>query len=474
MKILYLRCINNSFISTNDYLNLSLLLSKYNQYAALLFAHLLLGCLLFYYPELGSFYGILIAVLGLAYVTWNKNKNHEVLQVAGYCIGSEVLLRMTYGFLNYEYIKCCIVILACLGIFFDGFSKRTLPYWIYLLALTPSVFFENDLQNLSKDMLNGIVFDLSGPICLGVIAIYTFDKEISWRTMNTVLLAVGLPVLSCGIYVFLYYPDIGIYLRGVNSNFLFSGGFGPNQVATTFGLGMFVFFLQLIINSPTKLLTLMHLLIFTFLSYLGFMTFSRGGMITGCVICLVFLISVYYNSDSYGKTKSKQGLFYFITVLVLVVGLISYQTNGLIEKRYTNRDHRGKTQKDTAFDRESLAKAQIGLFIENPVLGVGLGKGIDVKEVRRKISSHDEITRLLANHGIMGLLNILILIVTPLLLFFKFKHNMFLAAFFAFWFLTVNHSGMRTAAPALVYALMLLKVTKDGNGFFTKRIAVTA
>ena len=412
-----------------------------------------------------------MTVLGLAYVIINKNKNHEVLQMAGYCIGSEVLLRMTYGFLNYEFIKYCIIILAGLGIFFDGFSKRSLPYWIYLLALVPSLFFENDLNNLTKHTLNGIVFDLSGPVCLGAIAIYTFDKKISWRALNNVLLAVGLPILSCGMYVFLYHPDIGIYLRGVNSNILFSGGFGPNQVATILGLGMFVFFLQLILNSPTKLLLWIHLLIFSSLCYLGFMTFSRGGMITGCVICIVFLISLYCNSDSLGKTKSKHGLFYFITVVVLAVALISYQTNGLIEKRYTNRDHRGKTKIDTAIDRESLAKAQISLFIENPILGIGLGKGIEVREAKRTISSHDEITRLLANHGIMGLLNILILIFTPLLLFFKFKHNIFLAAFFAFWFLTINHSGMRTAAPALLYALMLLKVDIEKGGFFTKRIA---
>lgn len=452
-----------------SYKNSNPLFSKNNQYLALLLAHVLWGYMLYNYPKLGSFYGIFIAVFGFSYIVFNKNKNNEVLQVAGYCIGSEVVLRMTHGFLSYEFIKYIVILLAAIGVFYDGISKRTIPYWIYLLALIPSVFFENDLHHLSKHVLNGIVFDLSGPVCLGAMAIYAFDKKISLTTLNTILLAIALPILSCGIYVLVYSPDIGIYLRGVNSNSLFSGGFGPNQVSTVLGLGMFIFFLQLIINSGTKMLFLIHLLIFSLLCYLGFMTFSRGGMITGCVICIVFLSSMYYHSDSYNKAKAKQGSLYFISVVVMVVGLISYQTNGLIEMRYTNRDHRGKIQKDTAIDRESLAKAQINLFIQNPVMGVGLGKGIEVKEFKtRKIASHDEITRLLANHGIMGLLNILILIIVPLVLFLKFKHNIYLATFFAFWFLTVNHSGMRTAAPALLYALMLLKVKPEGEGFFTK------
>ncbi|WP_298222077.1 O-antigen ligase family protein [Flavobacterium sp.] len=445
------------------------LFSKDNQYFAILLAHILLGCILYKYPKLGSYFGILVAVSGFFYVIFHKNKNHEVLQVAGYFIGSEVLLRMTYGFLSYEFMKCSLLMLAGLGIFYDGFSKKTLPYWIYLLALIPSIFFENDLSNITRTTLNGIAFDLLGPVCLGFFAIYTYGKKISLQTLNTILMAIGLPILSCGAYVFLYNPDIDIYLRGVCSNSMFSGGFGPNQVSTILGLGMFIFFMQLVINSATKIRFGVHLSIFSLLCYLGFLTFSRGGMITGCAICIIFLISIYYGSESYGKAKAKTGLVYFTSVVLLVIGLISYQTNGLIEKRYTNRDHRGKVQKDTSVDRKALAQTQIRLFIENPVLGVGLGKGITVKEVKSgHVNSHDELTRLLANHGIMGLLNILILIITPMVLFFKSRHNAYCVVFFTFWFLSINHSGMRTAAPAFLYALTLLCVKIDDEIFFKK------
>ncbi|WP_309640187.1 O-antigen ligase family protein [Flavobacterium sp.] len=459
----------NTISFTNAKVNTQL--SDERKYFLLLFVHILLGCLLYVRPGLGSFYGILITISGFLYVVWNKNQNHEVLQVAAYFIGSEVLLRMSDSFLNYEFVKYAIIVLAVLGIFYSGFSKRTIPYWVYLLALFPSIFFNNDVYHLSKTALNGFSFDLSGPICLGIVAIYCFDKKMSLATLNTILLSIGLPILSCGIYVFLYSPQISGNLTSVESNGSFSGGFGPNQVATTLGLGTLIFFIQLVINANTRIRFVIHLLAFSLLCYLGLLTFSRGGMITGLAACIVFLVSIYYNSKAYGKTKAKQGMVCFIATVLVISTLISYQTNGLIEKRYTNRDHLGRIKRDKATDRKELAKEEIILFVENPVLGIGAGKGTQIRQVEfgSKVQSHDELTRLLAEHGVMGLIDILILIIVPLLLFFKSRQNVFLATFFAFWFLTINHSGMRTAAPAFIYALMLLKIAIDDEPFFTKQ-----
>ena len=437
-------------------------------YLLLLFVHVILGVFLFHYPRFGSFYGIIIAIFGLVYIIYNENRNHEILQVAGYFIGAEVFIRMIGGFLNYEFAKYSVIVLAILGLRYHGFSKKTLLYWVYLLALIPSVLIHHDIDTISRTIIKSIVFNLSGPICLGILAIYTYNKKITLATLNKILFCIGLPILTCAIYVFIYNPEISIYLRGVCSNPMYSGGFGPNQVASTFGLGMFAFFALFILNSTTKIRFLIHLFLFSLLCYLGLLTFSRGGMITGCLVCIVFLFSIYYNSKSYGKAKSKQGFIFFFAVLIAVVALVSYQTNGLIEKRYTNRDHRGKIKEDRSYDRKAIALEEVKMFINNPVLGIGAGNADHVRENKhgKKVRSHDELTRLLAEHGSLGLINILILIVIPLSLFFKFKENLFIIIFFTFWFLTINHSGMRIAAPAFLYALMLLKVNTDDEPFF--------
>jgi O-antigen ligase len=100
------------------------------------------------------------------------------------------------------------------------------------------------------------------------------------------------------------------------------------------------------------------------------------------------------------------------------------------------------------------------MFLKNPIFGVGVGKGAEVRkeETGIEVLSHDEITRMLAEHGSLGILGLMILFFTPLFLYFENKFNMFLLCFVCFWFLTVNHAAMRTAAPAFVYSLSLLNV----------------
>ena len=104
------------------------------------------------------------------------------------------------------------------------------------------------------------------------------------------------------------------------------------------------------------------------------------------------------------------------------------------------------------------------MFFNNPIFGVGVGKGVEVREVQTGVFvlSHDEITRMLAEHGSLGILGLLILIFTPLVLYLENKFNMFLLCFVAFWFLTINHAAMRTAVPAFVYSLSLLNVQIGG------------
>ena len=65
---------------------------------------------------------------------------------------------------------------------------------------------------------------------------------------------------------------------------------------------------------------------------------------------------------------------------------------------------------------------------------------------------------MLAEHGSLGIVALLILIVTPTLLYFNNKQHLYLFCFVAFWLLTINHAAM-APAPAFVYALSLLKVT---------------
>ena len=138
----------------------------------------------------------------------------------------------------------------------------------------------------------------------------------------------------------------------------------------------------------------------------------------------------------------------------------SFQTRGLIDKRYANQDAAGRVKESKFTGREDVAKGEIDIFLKNPIFGVGVGKGVEVRraETGDGTLSHDEITRMLAEHGTLGIFGLLILFFTPLFLYLENKFNMYLLCFVAFWFLTINHAAMRTAAPAFVYSLSLLNV----------------
>jgi O-antigen ligase len=100
------------------------------------------------------------------------------------------------------------------------------------------------------------------------------------------------------------------------------------------------------------------------------------------------------------------------------------------------------------------------MFLENPFLGVGVGRNKEIRAKKTGIvaASHNELTRMLAEHGSLGLLGLLILLLTPLILFLNNRQNILALPFLAFWLLTINHAAMRLAAPAFVYALSLLLV----------------
>jgi O-antigen ligase len=170
---------------------------------------------------------------------------------------------------------------------------------------------------------------------------------------------------------------------------------------------------------------------------------------------------VIYSQANY-KTKFKIGL---IIVLSFVAGLgvwgySSLQTSGLINKRYANQDAKGREKKSQLTGRETLIASEMQMFWDNPILGVGVGRNKELREKETGIvsASHNEITRMLAEHGSFGLIDLIILLCTPIVLFLVNRQNILALSFLVFWLLTINHAAMRLAAPAFVYALSLLKV----------------
>ncbi|TDN89172.1 O-antigen ligase [Salegentibacter sp. 24] len=434
---------------------------KYN-YIELLLIHLGMAVAIYLYRPASQF--ILLGVL--AYFTFliiiKENRNNEALMAAAYIAGAEVFFRQTDGMIFYETGKYMVIVFLLMGMFFKGTSSRTIPYWIFLLILIPGIVIGAMNIGFKTDFREAVAFNLSGPVALGVSALYCYYKKINTEDFQRVIIMLLMPLLAQMFYLYLYTPsmmDVGINLQ---ANYAATGGYGPNQISTVFGLGAVLLAMRLF-TIKHKLINILDLVLLGMMGYRALITFSRGGVFTAILCIVAFIIILYYKRGAREQVQLNFKLF-LLSVATLLLWLFSLaQTKGLLSNRYTNRDAAGQLKDDITTGRVELVETELHAFINNPVTGIGVGKGYEYREENLDVSiaTHNEISRLLSEHGLLGLVAILILILVPIIFWTKFKNNYYFLAFLAFWFLTINHSAMRIALPGFVYGLALLYIVDD-------------
>ena len=434
--------------------------SETSQYLKFVVIHLFVGLAIFLVPPISKVYAITIILVGFRYVILRKNANNEALYVAAYIVGAEVFLRMTQGNFFEQYAKYGVIGVLIIGMMYRGFSRNSILYWIFGLLLMPGVILSFFTLNFETDIRKAITFNIIGPITLTVSAIYCYQRTISFEQIKKIIDMLAYPLMATLVYMYLYTPSVKDVVTNTESNFETSGGFGPNQVSTILGLGIFVFFVKIVLSSKTSLIRNINILFFVIITFRGIVTFSRGGVITGFVMIIIVVVLLLLYTRSYVKSKIVMLVVFGVIALAGIWAYSSIQTGGLIDKRYANQDARGREKASKLTGRERLIESEFNMFLDNPVFGIGVGKN---KEYRLETTgvdaaSHNEITRMLAEHGMFGLFGLIILLVTPMALYLNNKQNIFVFSFVVFWLLTINHAAMRLAAPAFIYALSLLKV----------------
>lgn len=393
-------------------------------------------------------------------VITSKDKGKYVLFATAYITGAEVFLRMTKAFIFYETGKYAVMFFMLLGMIYLGFKKNAFPYVIYILLLLPAIMISLEVISFDANFRNTILFNLSGPLCLTFATIFCFGRTLKLKDFLTVLDYIIYPIISMLVYMILYTPNIQEVITNTASNAALSGGYGPNQVATILGLGIFILFSRLLIPYKNFIVhwTMMFLMIV--MVYRSLLTFSRGGVLVALIMCLVFIFIIYFNTGLKTKAKVSIKVLVLIGMALMIWSYTLVQTGGLIGNRYANKDALGREKDDITTGRIDLLEVEMDAFTENPFFGIGVGQGKFefLEEMGINSASHNEISRMLSEHGLLGILALLILLIAPMVTKLKGRKNIFFYPFLLFWGLTIVTTSMRIAAPAFIYALCLLNI----------------
>ncbi|HPE84287.1 MAG TPA: O-antigen ligase family protein, partial [Aequorivita sp.] len=358
----------------------------------------------------------LYMILVLLYFCWQivtgKQKELYVLLACAYFTGAEVLFRMTKAFIFYETGKYAIMFFSVLGIFYLGFKKNAFPYVLYLLLLLPGVLVSYDSISYDTNFRTAVLFNLSGPLCLSLASVFVFGRTISLKELLKVLDYIIYPIISMTIYVVLYSPDIREIITSTASNSAVSGGYGPNQVATVLGLGVFILLSRLIIPYKNALVQMVMMFFLALMGYRALLTFSRGGVIVAVLMSVVFIVIAYFSTNLKNKAKITLKMAGIILVSLAIWTFTIFQTGGLIENRYANEDSLGREKEDITTGRVDLLTTEIEAFKKSPILGVGVGqvKTYFETELGIELPTHNEISRMLSEHGLFGIFALLVLI----------------------------------------------------------------
>ncbi len=127
----------------------------------------------------------------------------------------------------------------------------------------------------------------------------------------------------------------------------------------------------------------------------GILTFSRGGLYSLILAGLAFGLHLLTTPGARGRFLLLVAIFIALVFGVIYPWLDDLST-GAVTARFEDLDTTGRLQ---------LAQADLMAFQDSPVMGVGVGGSMVYHEyvLGEVIGTHTEYTRLLAEHGLFGI-----------------------------------------------------------------------
>jgi O-antigen ligase len=416
--------------------------------ALLLAAHAGLGVLLFRMESLSTIHALLTLAIG-AGLTLLSKKPEVAASAAGYAAGSECVWRLTHAQVFWEFGKYSAAVILLLALYRMERPKLNGTALIYFALLLPSAVIT--LAELPlEEARQRLSFNLSGPFLLAVAFVALGNSRMAVVKLHRVFAFAIMPIASVAA-IALYSTLTASNVKFSNdSNFVTSGGFGPNQVSAALGLGAFIVILCLLDERPGLWLrTVLFAVLLWFVVQSG-MTFSRSGLylaVSSVALAMWYLVRL-----SQVRLMLLRVLPLLLVVVLFAWPYIDNYTEGALAERFTDTN---------LTHRDELVYDDWLIFLDNPVFGAGPGMGM---ASRMGLAAHTEFSRMFSEHGLCGAAALVLMAVMMWRRFAASQSNLekgYVVSMFCWGILYMAVNGMRLAAPSLICGVACVQLT-DG------------
>ncbi len=418
------------------------------------------------------FFTVFFSTFSLLFKGKSQTNLLKYISLSAYLMSLELLARManTSPLVPYEVSKYLFLILFGAGLLFSPIKSYSVGVSMTLLILPAFIY---DLSNQSGSA--GLIFNGLAPLGLGIGVAFMGKIKTDIDSLNLALRLIWYAVLSSLVFVVIKTPDFDSINFNLGANFETTGGESSNQVSSVLGLGMLVSFYAWLAQLKFSGNRLLDLIITVGFAFQGLLTFSRGGILVGGLAMLLMYFT--FNQSSEKKTKIKKGRksIYYL-VIIAVAGFFTFQAvdriaGGKLTLRYqgeTEGTVLGRKEKNLnviTTNRFVIFLGDMELWQEHPVGGVGVGAS---KYLREGDSSnpHIELSRLLAEHGIPGLIYFILLVYLGFRIYGNRgspQHRSVMLTLYFIGFATCFHSATRTFITPLLVSLSTMLPAQSGT-----------
>jgi len=404
--------------------------------------HLLLGVVCRGFSAMGTVHALGVLALGF-YLAILGRPLFQLACWGIYVAGSEVLWRMLGSALPWEFGKYAISLVFLMRLLRYGWTKVSWVPILYFALLVPALF-PTLLATYSEHGLNDtrklLSFNLSGPFSILVCSLLFSRVQLSDFRTRRLMAWFIFPAISIAIVILLGIRSLEHLDFDSGSNLLASGGFGPNQVSGVLGAAAFYALLLVLAGDLTLPMRALFVALAVWFAAHAALSFSRTG---------IYLFGIGFTAALPFLAIRK--LLRLRAILALAVTVAAGLLTWVFLMRFTEGQIGERFSSASLTRRDLIAMQDIELWKQNPIFGAGIGMSSVARSegTAGRVGAHTEYTRLLAEHGALGIMAGLVFLgmaARPLLAKQGFTKGVLLGGV-AMTLASLAASAMRTAAP---------------------------